>query len=98
MRAQPSFHVALCVCVCSYAFHLSDQIIAFELTVDVIIGISVSADLSSQTSATTLFVSMSISPKTHTASLFNPLPTLYFISIVRSAVLPLYAQKGCCTF
>ena len=48
--------------------------IALEFTVDVIIGISVSADMPSQTSATTLFVSMSISPKTHIVSLFNPLP------------------------
>ena len=43
--------------------------IALEFTVNVIIGIIVFADLPSQTSATTLFVSMSISPKTHTASL-----------------------------
>ena len=59
--------------------YVGEYLIALEFTVDVIIGISVSADLSSQTSATTLFVSMSISPKTHTASLFNPLPTLYFV-------------------
>ena len=38
--------------------------IAIEFKVGVIIGISVSADLPSQTSATFLFVSMSISPKT----------------------------------
>ena len=54
------------------------NIVENDLTVEVIIGINVSAFLSSHISTTTLNVSESILPNNQISSLFNPVPILYF--------------------